>query len=426
MKRLASALHKSSRGRVQWSLRELARLGQNLRDDTTTTIIHVPNASTAGMLLHDVSLRLADQYHVCQDLLTSIHEMDKGGDDAPTSCRKGVIRAVNTNLALLGDWKRAQTEQQDRHRCIQKALRNVQNLQRLHEDTFHLTFGLMEENSNVLFRFTNADRHLTFATMEQVRSRHASTVETLADIVLDLRQSNLRNPKFDNLVDVFLRNRLGVQLLCDHYVSLHKGKTTNGGVSVDCKLIDVVDDAVTEAKHICDAHYENVPQVHVNIPANAQITLIRPWVHHALVELLKNAMASSFAKTLDNEAPLDILVELNETASEFVVLNVLDQGTGVQHVDEAFAFASSSAESRWDRLDEQQSYAMVRSPLQSLGVGLPLSRMMMQHFGGDLTLSNRKADNNGGALQAGGCTATIYLSTNDSIVEQLPETRNLE
>jgi hypothetical protein len=29
-------------------------------------------------------------------------------------------------------------------------------------------------------------------------------------------------------------------------------------------------------------------------------------------------------------------------------------------------------------------------------------------------------------LQAGGCTATIYLSTNDSIVEQLPETRNLK
>jgi pyruvate dehydrogenase kinase 2/3/4 len=208
------------------------------------------------------------------------------------------------------------------------------------ENTFHLTFGLMEENSNLLVRFTNADRrHLTFATMEQVRSRHASTVETLADIVLDLRQSNLKNPKFDNLVDVFLRNRLGLQLLCDHYVSLHKGKTTNVGVSVDCKLIDVVKDAVTEAKHICDAHYENVPQVCVNIPANAQITLIRPWVHHALVELLKNAMASSFAKVLDNEAPLDILVELHETASEFVVLNVLDQGTGVQHVDEAFAFA---------------------------------------------------------------------------------------
>ncbi len=49
----------------------------------------------------------------------------------------------------------------------------------------------------------------------------------------------------------------------------------------------------------------------------------------------------------------------------------------------------------------------------------------MQHFGGDLTLSNQN-DDNGGALQAGGCTATIYLSTNDSIVEQLPETRNLE
>ena len=163
----------------------------------------------------------------------------------------------------------------------------------LHEDTFKLTHGLMDENSTVLERFHDADRHLVFSTLEQVRSRHASTVETLADVVIALRQYNLSTYELDDLVDTFLRGRLGVQLLCDHYVSLHK-KKPRGGVSVDCLVADVIDDAVTEAKHICDAHFEKTPEVLLDLPPDATLTLIRPWVHHALVELLKNAMAASF------------------------------------------------------------------------------------------------------------------------------------
>ena len=54
---------------------------------------------------------------------------------------------------------------------------------------------------------------------------------------------------------------------------------------------------------------------------------------------------------------------------------------------------------------------MVQSPLQSLGVGLPLSRMLLQHFHGNVTLSN-----NSGAL--GGCTAAIHLNKDDTLLEQ--------
>lgn len=398
---------------MKWSLRELARLGRN--DDTDTT------STAAGLLLHDVSVRLADQYNVCEDLIaylsrTSEDGIELKGDKQQLTHRKRVIRAVNTNLARL-NWKQAQKEQRDRDQCLQKALRDVKNLQRVHEDTFSLSHGLMEGNSDVLRRFSHADRHLIFVTFEQVRSRHASTIETLADIVIDLRQNGMANKEIDDLTDLFLRGRLGVQLLCDHYVSIHAEKP-NGGVSVDCLLEDVVDDAVTEAKHLCDAHYENIPEVFTFVPSDARISLIRPWIHHALVELLKNAMASSFDALVEsgNGRLPSIHVCLDET-DDFVLLSVLDQGTGVKNLDEAFQFASSSAESRWDRLDEQQSYAMVRSPLQSLGVGLPLSRMLLQHFGGNLALTNRESAAAADGLHSG-CTATIYLSTDDSIAER--------
>jgi pyruvate dehydrogenase kinase 2/3/4 len=306
----------------------------------------------------------------------------------------------------------------DSEQATEKALKDIGDLQRLHEDTFHLVYGLMQETSSVLSRFNDADRHLCFSTFEQVRSRHASTVETLTDIVISLRQFQLVNEDMDNVVDTFLRGRLGVQLLFDHYVSLHKQKP-NGGVSVDCLLTDVIDDAVTEAKHMCDAHFENIPQVLVDVESDARITLIRPWIHHALVELLKNAMAASFETLSSNNnngvrLPPSIHLQMDE-CEEFVSLSVLDQGVGLANPRAAFDFASSSVDSRWDRLEEQQSYAMVRSPLQSLGVGLPLSRMLLQHFGGDLKVYNREKNE----LNSG-CTATLLLSKNEDVLERLP------
>ena len=61
------------------------------------------------------------------------------------------------------------------------------------------------------------------------------------------------NAEIDSeLVMTFLRDRLGIQLLCDHYVALNKGKP-GGGISVSSDFNDVLIDAVLESKHVCDA-----------------------------------------------------------------------------------------------------------------------------------------------------------------------------
>ena len=56
-------------------------------------------------------------------------------------------------------------------------------------------------------------------------------------------------------------------------------------------------------------------------------------------------------------------------------------------LEDFFTFAQRTTV--YDRMNEQQTYAQVRSPLQGLGTGLALSRWHMRHFGGDLTLENR-------------------------------------
>jgi pyruvate dehydrogenase kinase 2/3/4 len=194
------------------------------------------------------------------------------------------------------------------------------------------------------------------------------------------------------LVDEFLRQRLGIQLLCDHYISLNKGKSS-GVISLNCVFHDVLTDAILESKHICDANFGIAPNVYISNEDEISLIkmhLIRPWVHHAIVELLKNAMTSSIKKDPFN--PPDIYVEVDKCHnSNTLKCKIIDQGEGLKSVSEAFRFASSSIEQIWDRLKEQQSYATVRPPIASLGVGLPLSSMMIKMFGGNIHLEQRSS-----------------------------------
>ena len=377
-----------------------------------------------------------------------------------------------------------------------------------------MTHHLLDNNKPTIQRFSKADQDLITSTFEQIRSRHASTVENLADVVIGLRKiqgldgydnSNKNRSSSSSsssiiekdLLESFLQERLGIQLLCDHYVSLSKQikqvkkrqeevnndmllASLTGGIRIDCNFIDVLNDAILEAKHVCDANLGIAPEVYVVLgnqscknkthndervtirsgmiedddDESMNITLIRPWIHHVLVEVLKNAMSSNVEKFINSHPsssssssmtstkvtlPPSIYVRVKNSDS-FLICEVLDQGVGIDTdtseskcsdnsdntFEKSFEFAFSSSSERWDRLDEQQSYAMVRSPLGSLGVGLTLSRLMMRMFGGDLMLCNRPSrlvlqeETHGSkahVLIESGCTATIKLSRDPTIKE---------
>ncbi len=170
------------------------------------------------------------------------------------------------------------------------------------------------------------------------------------------------------------------------------------------------------------------------------ITLIRPWIQHILVEVLKNAMSSNVEKFLLEEGssssnntmtttnlPPSIYIRIHDSHDN-LTCEIMDQGVGLDHDDhseKAFEFAFSTSHQRWDRLDEQQSYAMVRSPLGSLGVGLTLSRMMIEMFGGELRLSQRSggvtlgldASRKEHLVLESGCTATVVLNRDSNFQE---------
>jgi pyruvate dehydrogenase kinase 2/3/4 len=268
------------------------------------------------------------------------------------------------------------------------------HLHYLHRDTERLCRQLL--SSPVLQRWKIADQDIVSKTLEQIRDRHATTLERFVD--LDL----LSNEKDD-----ILRVRYGIQLLCDHYVKSYKNKGV-GAIATIENASNLLDPAISQAQQVCESHWMMAPEVHIQraIPPKP-LTLVLPWVHHSLVELLKNAFHATLKRHSSDPPPVQITISSDDDA---VCVTLQDYGIGLQDPDSLFAWGYSSAARRWDRLDEQQSYAAVRSPMSSLGVGLSASRLMMQHFGGNVTLSSHDE----------GAVARIFLPFRDDVLEQLP------
>lgn len=359
---------------------------------------------------------------------------------AETNGKRNVIKAVNSPLRNFKHEKLFPIVRREE----QKSLKLLQNLQRLHTDTHQLAMSLMHGSNTVCQRFNKADQTIVEAVIEQIRSRHANTVEDLADVVIGLRKASdwkqhrqqkhytghqyfADRSKSDDsqeellrLIDLFLRGRNGVQLLCDHYIGFCKGRP-HGAISANVNIWDVTQEAFLEAQHLCDANHGVSPELAphpINNTAAPVLHIIRPWVYHSLVEIFKNAMTSSVEKSKISSSesppmPPSIRVQIShDSDKQLILIHVIDEGVGLNDHSrrKAFSFAETSQSHRWDRLQDQQSYAAVRAPLASLGVGLPLSRTMMRMFGGDITLQENKSH---------GCTATLIISTDPTILERV-------
>jgi signal transduction histidine kinase len=366
--------------------------------------------------------------------------------------------------ALLADLPRHRHSSSKSPSVYRDAERNVRHLLHVHRDTLAQCLQV-SKHPRLFLRWSGPDRHDVAALAEEIRTRHAPGLERWVDYSLFAHNNDDNDDSA--ALDAILRRRWSVQLLCDQLVKLSKGRNA---VSVDCEVSMVVQEAYTEASALCDAHWQRSPDLELVVPDNvvgrtsdsewgigtpdnrsgmpaaaagARATVVRPWLHHALVELCKNAMhatvqrrvheaesrrgaAAAVAPPPLSSITIRVASADDPTIGQVVMIHVEDRGVGLGKdglssvVPWAFQIGtSSSSSSKWDRLNVQQSYAPVRSPLNSLGVGLPVSRMMMRHVGGDVALRPRTddGDNHGDNHGGPGCVATITLPLDTTILE---------
>ena len=217
----------------RWSIKDLLNITLNNHNDTSI------NIQNTKLLLQEIQIRLAIQHDKLSIFSKSINEY--------------------INVAKIEG---------------AKVQRNLNNLQALHANTYQLPYQIIQSQS-ILENFTPRNQKYIADTFEQIMDRHGTSVETLADVVIHARNMEDELPAIlrrqfhqevtllqNEHIESFLHDRLMIQLICEHYRSLNKGKMA-GAVSLNVDILDCVDDAITEAKHVADANLGVAPEVHI-------------------------------------------------------------------------------------------------------------------------------------------------------------------
>ena len=448
-------------------------------------------------ILGDIALRLDRQSDILQDLTQQIQRVVSSDNDNDSDTILMTLETIHKNIHSL----------QVLHRNTTQTCRHFYKHWPARQDPTSSSSSSSSSPS-----LTPLFCHQVGQACKEIYARHALTIETVAEIVIDVRgmiyiletnQSTTKHPNepttseqqqqgtsmsymtsIQCIVTRFLQSRLMTQLLCDHVVDcmmmvgeslggtsgLTRPPKPHGAISVNVNVIDLVRSASIEARHLVETHFVPLadhPQAHApESPESPDViimtkmmvadnddddddddddqssssttmtaTVVRPWLQYTLVELLKNSLAITMERDRrrDKVSPyFPLVIHVSETETH-VQIDLHDQGGGLRFIprrrndndddddpddpkdgttqEQWFEFATR--QDKWDRMDDQQTYAMVSSPIRGLGVGLALSRLHMRQFGGDLMLQDRPATTE----WEHGVTATLLLSKNLDTLE---------
>uniref|UniRef100_A0A0K8TM15 Protein-serine/threonine kinase n=1 Tax=Tabanus bromius TaxID=304241 RepID=A0A0K8TM15_TABBR len=263
------------------------------------------------------------------------------------------------------------------------------------------------------------------STLAHIRNRHSDVVQTMANGVLELKDSQGTNvePIMESSIQYFLdrlyMSRISIRMLINQHTLLfgnmpHEGGRHIGCLDPACDISAVINDAYENARFLCDQYYLASPDMvlrqHNELENNYPIrtVYVPSHLYHMLFELFKNSMRAVMEHhdhdQSDQLPPIQVLVVRGK---EDICVKISDQGGGIarSQIDQLFKYMYSTA--------PQPSKSDLHTvPLAGYGYGLPISRLYARYFHGDLVLLS---------CEGFGTDAVIYLKAlSDEANELLP------
>ncbi|TPX35265.1 hypothetical protein SmJEL517_g02219 [Synchytrium microbalum] len=244
--------------------------------------------------------------------------------------------------------------------------------------------------------------------LKGIVERHNPAVLTVALAVRELRTTHpqiFEQPDaLQKFLDRFHGNRIAIRILIGHHASLALQKTHLpnhvGIVSTKMDPGAVASDAAVDAAEVCEAALGVAPLVEIRCPPGGcpEMTFVPSHLHHVLFEVLKNAMRAVIEKeerrvgdgNAERSDMPPIIVTIESPTDQQVQIRISDQGIGIpaQNLSRLFTYAFTTAKPV--RIDEHFSGDEVNAPLAGFGYGLPLSRLYLSYFTGNLWVVSKE------------------------------------
>ncbi|XP_038217652.1 pyruvate dehydrogenase (acetyl-transferring) kinase, mitochondrial [Zerene cesonia] len=271
-----------------------------------------------------------------------------------------------------------------------------------------IEFEKMEPEQPVLTSFCERLMH--------IRNRHADVVQTMAQGVLELKESHEVDPGVESSIQYFLdrfyMSRISIRMLINQHTLLFgeqigaKQASVNGmgnggrhigSIDPACDVAAVVRDAYENARFLCDRYYLASPELELlqNGVASERpmpIIYVPSHLYHMLFELFKNAMRAVMETYGSSPPPVTVNIVQGR---EDISVKMSDRGGGIPRsvTDLLFKYMYSTA----PQPSKSDSHTV---PLAGYGYGLPISRLYARYFHGDLVLMS---------CEGFGTDAVIYL-----------------
>ncbi|XP_012274136.1 pyruvate dehydrogenase (acetyl-transferring) kinase, mitochondrial isoform X2 [Orussus abietinus] len=268
------------------------------------------------------------------------------------------------------------------------------------EEIIH--FEKAEISDSTLDRFCQA--------LVKIKNRHADVVQTMAQGVLELKESHDVDMQTENSIQYFLdrffMSRISIRMLINQHTLLFGGLLNGhsrhvGCIDPLCDLTAVVKDAYENARFLCDQYYLASPELRITQHNELErgneirVVYVPSHLYHMLFELFKNSMRAVMeyhGTDSDNYPPIEVTVVRGK---EDICVKTSDRGGGIprSQMDNLFKYMYSTA----PQPSKSDAHTV---PLAGYGYGLPLSRLYARYFHGDIVLLS---------CEGYGTDAVIYL-----------------
>ncbi|KAG1460394.1 hypothetical protein G6F56_005957 [Rhizopus delemar] len=150
--------------------------------------------------------------------------------------------------------------------------------------------------------------------IEVVKRRHDPVVTTIAQGIIEYKQqwkTNVIDAEIQQFLDRFYMSRIGIRMLIGQHSALYRGPFTRNFVGVICtntNIKEIVQDAIENARFICEEHYGlfKPPEVQLFCSKDIEFMYVPSHLNHMVFELLKNslrAVIERFGVDYEDEYP---------------------------------------------------------------------------------------------------------------------------
>lgn len=257
-----------------------------------------------------------------------------------------------------------------------------------------LEFERRDPSPDILEHFCNE--------LVKIRNRHSDVVETMAQGVLELKESHDVDSHTEHSIQYFLdrfyMSRISIRMLINQHTLIFGGQLENapgpnqskyiGCLDTQCDVVSVIKDAYENARFLCDQYYLASPDLIINQAQHndlekeqfINLVYVPSHLYHMLFELFKNSLRAVMEYHNSSTEFPPVSVTLSK-GKEDICLKMSDQGGGIPRstTDHLFKYMYSTA----PQPSKSDAHTV---PLAGYGYGLPISRLYARYFHGDLVL----------------------------------------